>query len=68
MAIAQAALPSLDELKVKVQAATSLGKTPRDGAERAALLDSLHKLAATLETPEDVINRAIFLVSLLRLL
>ena len=57
------AVPSLEELKQNVQSVTALGKSPRDGAERAALLSSLHKLAATLETPEDVVNRAIFFVS-----
>ena len=62
MAIAQA-IPSLEELKQNVQSVTALGKSSFDGAERAALLSSLHKLAATLETPEDVVNRAIFFVS-----
>jgi hypothetical protein len=67
MATVQAAIPSLDEIKAKVQSVTSLGKSPSDGAERAALLSSLHKLAATLETPEDVVNRAVFSVSLYQL-
>lgn len=57
-------VPSLDELKEKVQSVTVKGKSLGDGAERAALLNSLHKLAATLETPEDVVNRAIFFVSI----
>jgi hypothetical protein len=59
------ALPSLDELSHSVRSVAALGKSP-DGAERAALLSSLHKLAATLETPEDAVNRAIFFVSIPR--
>ena len=57
------ALPSLDELSLSVRSVTALGKS-HDGAESAALLSSLHKLAATLETPEDVVNRAIFFVGI----
>ena len=64
MSVVNGVLPSLDEVKVMVQSMTSAGKHLSDGAERAALLSSLHRLAASLQTPEDVINRTIFFVSL----
>jgi len=61
MAISEA-LPSLEELKQKVQSLTADSKSTIATAERAALLTSLHKLAAALESPEDVVSRAIWFV------